>query len=135
MQNANERIHDNDKVIKCADSKHKGCRFESDTCRNKNTICEEANGKPSHKIHFPRKFVHVLKAWNYIPIDLREIYSLHQFKRNLKKFHLSGDKYTIQQAELSGRILLIFIVYCNLYISFLRANFIGGILCVKKKLK
>ena len=33
----------------------KGCELESCMCQNKNTIGEEDNGKPSHKIHFPSK--------------------------------------------------------------------------------
>ena len=36
-----------------------------------------------------------LKAWNDIPIDLREISSLHRFKRNLKEYLLSEDRNTI----------------------------------------
>ena len=42
-------------VVKHTDSWHDGCEFESYTCRNKNTIDEEGNGKPPHEIHYPRK--------------------------------------------------------------------------------
>ena len=32
-----------------------GCEFKACMCYNKNAIGEEGNGKPPHKIHFPRK--------------------------------------------------------------------------------
>ena len=37
-------------VVKRADSLRRGFEFESCTYRNKNTIGEGSNGKPSHKI-------------------------------------------------------------------------------------
>ena len=40
-------------VVKRADSYRRGCKFQSCTCHNKNTIGEEGNGKPPHKVHFP----------------------------------------------------------------------------------
>ena len=41
-------------VVKHADSQHRGCQYDSSLCHNKNAIGEEGNGKPPHKIHFPR---------------------------------------------------------------------------------
>ena len=45
---------------KRADSKCRGCEFESRTCRNKNTIGEEGNGKAPHEIQFASKELRAL---------------------------------------------------------------------------
>ena len=42
-------------MVKCVDSQRRRRELESCTCHNENTIAEEGNGKPSHKIHFRRK--------------------------------------------------------------------------------
>ena len=42
-------------VVKHVDSQHRGCQCDSSTCRLKNAIGEEGNGKPPHEFHFLRK--------------------------------------------------------------------------------
>ena len=55
------------------------------------------NEIPRLNLEFTKRGFHYsgLKAWNDIPIDLREISSLDRFKRNLKEYHLSEDRNTI----------------------------------------
>ena len=42
-------------VVKRVDSEHRACEFKSYMCHDKNTIGEESNGNPPHKVHFPGK--------------------------------------------------------------------------------
>ena len=42
-------------VVKHAESQQRGCHFDSSMRHNKNAIGKDANGKPPHEFHFPRK--------------------------------------------------------------------------------
>ena len=42
-------------VVKHADSRHRGCQFDSSMCHFQNSIGEESNGKTPREFHFPRK--------------------------------------------------------------------------------
>ena len=57
-----------------------GCQFESYTCRNKNVIGEEGNGKPPHKIHFPRN---VLRALSPVSAKLKNEYALEFYEKTV----------------------------------------------------
>ena len=42
-------------MVKRVNSQYRGIEFDSSMCHNKYTIGEAGNGKPPHKVEFPRK--------------------------------------------------------------------------------
>ena len=57
-------------VVKRADSKQWGCQLDYSVRRNKNAVDGEGNGKPSHKIHSPRKTQSQLRAPSLVSATL-----------------------------------------------------------------
>ena len=67
-------------AVQRADSKHRSCQSDSSMCCHNNSIIgEEGNGKPPHKLHFPRKKKKKLRALSLVSATLEIEYATNFF--------------------------------------------------------